>query len=293
MPTVEANGIDIHYDERGSGEPLLLVMGLGAQMIAWRDGFVELLADQGFRVIRFDNRDVGLSTHLHDQRPPAILRAALGHVLRKPPGSPYAIDEMTNDAIGLLDALGIDRAHVVGASMGGMIGQLLALDHAPRVRSLTSIMSTTGNDRVGRPTRAVIAHLIKHVNMNTPERALEGSVAMFRLITGPLFDEADHRRYLEVALERSFDPGGMARQAAAIATAPDRTDRLRSLDLPTLVIHGERDLLITPSGGQATAEAVPGAELLMFPDMGHALPEPLWATIIDSITSNAKQAATA
>jgi pimeloyl-ACP methyl ester carboxylesterase len=288
MASVQANGITIEYESVGSGEPLLLVMGLGGQLIDWPQGFPEQLAHQGFRVITFDNRDVGLSTEF-DWEPPSQAKAVLGKLARRPPKAGYLISDMADDAAGLLDALNIEAAHLVGISMGGMISQTMAIHHPTKVLSLTSIMSNTG----ARNSGGIAAKLMpKLARLPTPTRdtAVDSSVKLFELFTGPHFDEEEHRRVGKIGLERSFRPDGTARQLAAIAASPDRTSALSEIKVPTLVIHGLVDTLVVSSGGIATAKAVQGARLLMYPDMGHDLPVTRHGEIVDAIRRNADRA---
>jgi pimeloyl-ACP methyl ester carboxylesterase len=280
-----ANGLTLEYDEHGDGDPLLLVMGLGGQLIAWPLEFVELLVDAGFRVIRLDNRDIGLSSSI-DAPVPTTRQLLLANLSPRPVKAPYTVDDMADDAAALLDHLGIERAHVVGASMGGMIVQAMAIRHASRVASLTSIMSNTGDRRHGRVKPALLRKLPALV-ARTREQAVDRGVEMFRLISGPHFDEAAVRRLGEEALARSFRPDGVARQTLAIAASRDRTHDLRRVHAPTLVIHGLVDPLVTPSGGIATARAVPNSKLVMYPDMGHDLPQPRWADIVAEIVRTA------
>ena len=283
MPAVEANGITIEYEEQGDGEPLLLIMGLGAQLIDWPQGLVDELASRGFRVIRFDNRDAGLSTEF-TSRPPSNAEITKAFLLRRPMRSEYLLRDMANDAIGLLDALGIERAHLVGASMGGMIAQTIAIEHPKRALSLTSIMSTTGSRRVGQPTLKLILSVGRRP---LPARgdAIEMGLETFRKVSGPTFDEAEFRRLAEVSVARSWRPSGTGRQAAAIIASGDRTKALRGVRVPTLVIHGLLDPLVRVSGGIATARAVPGARLVLFNDMAHDLPRPRHREIADEIVS--------
>ncbi len=289
MASVQANGITIEYEEQGSGEPLLLIMGLGGQLIDWPIGLVDLVADQGFRVIRFDNRDSGLSTECTGV-PPTTAQLAKAVLLRKLLHAEYTIDDMAADGAGLLDALGIERAHVVGVSMGGMIAQALAIGHPHRVLSLTSIMSTTGNRRVGQPTVRLIRRTARRP-VPTRDTAVELGVETFREICGPTFDADEFRRMAQAAIARSFRPAGTARQTAAIMASPDRTPGLQRLHVPTLVVHGLLDHLVRPSGGIATASAVPGSTLLMFNDMGHDLPRTRWAEMAEAIRRNSLRAA--
>lgn len=288
MTSVQANGITIEYDEQGSGEPLLLVMGLGGQLIDWPQQFVDQLADAGFRVIRFDNRDSGLSTEFTGV-PPTNGQLVKALLLRRHLHAEYLLDDMAADAVGLLDVLGIDRAHIMGMSMGGMISQAMAIGHPHRVLSLTSIMSTTGNRRVGQPSARLIR---KTVRRKPPTRAnaVEGGVELFREICGPTFDDAEFRRLASAAIERSFRPQGTARQTAAIIASGDRSTGLRQIDTPTLVIHGMLDPLVRPSGGLATARAIRNSRLLMFNDMAHDLPHTRFGEMVDAIEANAARA---
>ena len=284
-----SNGLTLEFDEHGSGEPLLLVMGLGAQLIAWPLEFVERLVAEGFRVIRFDNRDIGLSS-LIDAPPPTTAQLVRSAVAPRSVKAPYTVDDMADDAAGLLDVVGIGRAHVVGASMGGMIAQALAIRHPARVSSLTSIMSHTGDRKHGRVKRSLLRKLPALVN-RAPGDAIERGVAMFRLISGPHFDAAEMRQLGEEAFARSFRPDGVARQTVAIAASRDRTWDLGRVRVPTLVMHGLVDPLVMPSGGIATARAVPRSKLVMYSDMGHDLPRPRWDDIVGEIVQNARRAA--
>ena len=289
MPHVDANGLRIEYDERGSGEPLLLVMGLGSQMILWHDSFIDLLVERGFRVIRYDNRDIGGSTHLDREKVPSTGRALAGLLSRRWAKAPYLLSDMAADGVGLLAALGIEQAHVVGASMGGMIAQTMAIEHPNRVRSLTSIMSNTGDRRAGQAKFSVLRRLAAGMRKRPADR-VEATVATFRLISGPHFSEDEARLLAKRTIERGDDEAGTGRQLAAIMASPNRTAGLNSLRVPTLVIHGMVDPLVKPSGGRATATAVPGAELLMFNDMGHDMPPVRWPAIADAVRANANRA---
>jgi len=292
MPDVQVNGIQLHYDEQGSGEPMLLIMGLAAQMIAWPPPMLDALQAKGFRVIRFDNRDIGLSTKTDAPRPRRkdVLAAAASARFAK---SDYLLSDMADDAAGLLDALGIGSAHVVGVSMGGMIAQELTIRHPEKVRSLTSIMSNTGDRRQGRPATTFLPALRRSMMAppaETLDQAVDMGVLAWRQISGPQFDEQEIRRLVRAAVERDPDPIGRVRQLLAINASPDRTPALREVTAPTLVIHGLLDRLVTPSGGMATAKAVPGSRLLMFPDMAHDLPRGRIPEIVDAITANAARA---
>jgi pimeloyl-ACP methyl ester carboxylesterase len=283
MPAVQANGITIEYTEQGEGEPLLMIMGLGAQLIDWPQNLVDEIAARGFRVIRFDNRDAGLSTEF-TSRPPTNGEITRSFLFGRPMQSEYLLADMARDAVGLLDALGIERAHLVGASMGGMIAQTVAIEHPERVLSLTSIMSTTGSRRVGQPSVKLI---VTAGRRPLPARgdAVEMGVETFRLVCGPTFDPVEFRKMAEASVERSWRPAGTGRQTAAIIASGDRTHALRRLRVPTLVIHGLVDPLVRVSGGIATAKAVPGARLVLFNDMGHDLPRTRHAEIADEIAA--------
>jgi pimeloyl-ACP methyl ester carboxylesterase len=286
MPRAKSNGIELEYDTFGSPEDpaLLLIMGFTAQMTAWDEAFCRLIADQGFYVIRFDNRDVGLSSRLDgDVDVAALFAGQLTSV-------PYSLDDMADDAAGLLDALGIAKAHIVGASMGGMIAQLVAIRHPEKTLSLCSIMSTTGDRSVGQPTPEAMGALMAPPPTNRDE-AIANGLAAGRILSPVHFDEARVAKRSGEAYDRAYDPKGVQRQLAAIGTQADRTPALANVTAPTLVIHGGPDPLVTISGGEATAKAVPGAELLVFEDMGHDLPEPRWPEIVDAIVANAKRAA--
>jgi pimeloyl-ACP methyl ester carboxylesterase len=270
--------IDIAYERFGDpgSPPVLLVMGLGTQMLGWPDGFCEALAGRGFHVIRFDNRDIGLSSHLTDAPPPDVRAALQGDSST----ASYTLSDMAGDVVGLLDALGLEGAHLVGASMGGMIAQTLVIEHPECVRSLTSIMSSTGDQSVGQATRRALAALLSPPAATRAE-TIERTVAIVRVIGSPGFDldEAELRWRTGIAYDRSNDPVGVARQLVAIAASGDRTSALRSVSVPALVLHGADDPLVDVSGGRATAAAIPGAELIVFDGMGHNLPRELWAEI--------------
>ncbi len=292
MPNVRANGITIEYDEFGGQDstPLLLIMGLSAQMVMWDERFCRQLADRGFRVIRFDNRDVGLSTKFHEKCPnpgPLVMEAFQG----KSVSAPYALDDMANDASGLLEALGIPSAHVVGASMGGMIAQLLAVHHPQRVLTLTSIMSTTGNPNLPQGKPEVLAILVQPVPTER-EAAIEHGVGVWRALHGPgfEFDEARIRNLVELSYDRDSDRTGMARQLLAIVSGGSRKEALGSVRIPTLVIHGDADPLVPIAGGFDTAGAIPGAEMLAIEGMGHELPEGVWPRAMGAIVALTQRA---
>jgi pimeloyl-ACP methyl ester carboxylesterase len=270
--------IDIAYERFGNPEapPVLLIMGLGTQMLGWPEDFCALIADRGLQVVRFDNRDAGLSTHLDDAPPADVMAALAGDTA----SAAYTLSEMAADTVGLLDALGLDSAHIVGASMGGMIAQTLAIEHPERVRSLTSIMSSTGDPQVGQATPAALAALLSPP-AGSRDEAIERAVAIFRVIGSPGFelDEPDLRERTGLAYDRRYDAAGVARQLVAVLASGDRTPRLGAVGVPTVVIHGAQDPLIAVSGAHATANAIPGAELAVIDGMGHDLPRPLWEQI--------------
>ena len=266
------------------GPPLLLISGIGQQMIAWRERYLEDLAARGLHVICFDNRDAGLSTHLEGM--PDIQAMLAGDTS----SARYTLDDMAADAAGLLDHLGIASAHVVGVSMGGMIAQTLAARHPERVRSLTSMMSTTGERGVADPTPEATATLFSPRPTNADEAA-ERAVAAQRAIGTPgMVDEERARELGRQAFERAFDPPGFARQLAAIAASGDRTEAVRGIAARTLVIHGDLDPLIPIGGGRATAAAIEGSELLVIEGMGHDLPPQLWPRIADAIAAHVERA---
>jgi pimeloyl-ACP methyl ester carboxylesterase len=282
--TTVSTGITLEYEVHGEGDPLLLVMGLGGQLVAWPATFIAGLVDRGFQVITFDNRDIGLSTKI-DAAPPTKTQTAMFSISRRFAKSAYLLSDMAKDAVGLLDALNIERAHVVGMSMGGMIAQTMAIEHPSRVRSLTSIMSTTGNPRVGRPKTSVLLRAGK-LTRGSRETFPDRQAALFKLFSGSLYDELEIREVAKLSVERNFTPDGTARQMAAIMASPDRTPLLKKLNVPTLVVHGLEDGLVQPSGGYATTKAIPGARLLAFPDMGHNLPQARIPEILDEIKRN-------
>ncbi|MGH9215213.1 MAG: alpha/beta fold hydrolase, partial [Acidimicrobiales bacterium] len=272
LPTAKANGIEICYDAVGnaSDPTVLLVMGLGGQLIQWDPELCRMIAERGFRVVRFDNRDVGLSTHLEGGVDVFRLLTS-GASGSPPPSVPYLLSDMADDAVGLLDHLGVDRAHVVGVSMGGMIAQSIALTHPERLLTLTSIMSTTGDTDVGHPTSEAMAALVAPP-AQTRREAEDGAVRQAHVWGSPGLCDEDHVRELAgESWDRSHDPIGVARQLAAILGSGSRSSGLATVAIPSLVIHGTADTLVQPSGGERTAEVIPDAKLVMVEGMGHDL----------------------
>lgn len=287
MPTADNHGVAIEYETIGHADDpaVILIMGFTAQLTAWPIDFCRMLADRGLFVIRLDNRDSGLSSKTEGD-PPNIMALMMAATSGQPVTEevPYSLSDMAADVLAVLDDLGIERANVVGASMGGMIAQQVAIEHPARVLTLTSIMSTTGNPQVGQSNQEAMAALL------TPPPAdrdgvIETGVKLGRVVAGPHYDETEAAVRIGEAFDRSFNPAGAPFQMAAIAKTGDRTSGLEQLVVPTLVIHGELDPLVGISGGQATAAAVAGAELLIFDDMGHDLPKPRWPEITSAIAT--------
>jgi pimeloyl-ACP methyl ester carboxylesterase len=295
VSSVKANGMVIEFDSFGAedAEPILLISGLGVQMVRWSVPFCEALASNGYRIIRFDNRDVGLSTHLDGGSVPELgfLAQALGRGERPP--VPYSLLDMAGDAVALLDALGVKRAHVVGRSMGGMIAQLMASEHPSRVLTLTSIMSSTGNPNLPGPSAEAMGALTRGGPTPTDheEGYLDQSVASARVIASPgfRFDESAQRARAFAEVKRAYNPAGFARQLAAMITAGDRRARLNTIKVPTLVIHGAEDLLIPLAGGEDTADNIKDARLVVIDGMGHDLPSELHQRFVQAIITNARR----
>ena len=296
MPKIDANGIRIEFDTFGDrrAEPLVLVMGLGGQMLLWDEAFCESLASRGHFVVRFDNRDIGLSTHFDAHGAPDLMELMTAAATGKPLSLAYTLDDMADDAVGLIDALGMNDAHFVGASMGGMIVQTVAIRHPARVRSLTSIMSTTGNPSLP-PARPDLLGRLGGPAPVGKQANIDASVEMWKLISGPgyPFDEAAIRERSAQLYERSHHPEGQLRQLAAIMAHGNRAPSLASVRAPTLVIHGTDDPLVPVEGGKDTAAAIPGAELILIPGMGHDMPKQLHATLVDAISTHTQKAAAA
>ncbi len=287
------NGVDLCYEIFGdpAAEPMVLIMGLGAQMIHWDDDFCRKLAGRGFRVIRFDNRDIGKSSHLSGGKRLTAVELLKLRFLKIPVQAPYNLRDMAQDTVGLMDALGIQSAHLVGASMGGMIAQEIAISFPQRVRSLTSIMSTTGNPKLPQATREATAILMAPPPTSR-EEYLERFVKTWKVLRGGSFpeEEALDRARGERTFERGLNPAGVGRQLRAVLASGSRKERLSSVTAPTLVIHGTVDPLVRPEGGKDTAASIPGAKLLMIEGMGHALPLRMWPQIIDAIDKHAHAA---
>jgi pimeloyl-ACP methyl ester carboxylesterase len=292
MAQVQANGITLEYDEHGdpAAPPVLLVMGLGAQMTLWPQELVDALVERGFRVIRYDNRDIGLSHKFEGAKAPGIVKLMLLSKVGLKPKVPYTLADMADDGIGLLDALGIDKAHIVGASMGGMIAQHMAFSHPERVLTLTSIMSTTGHRKLPQGSREAIGVLTKRPESTDENVLVEHGVKVAHAIGSPGYrsDPERLRERTRALIQRSFYPAGMPRQFAAIIADGDRRERLQSVKAPTLVIHGEDDPLVPLAGGEDTAAHVRGARLKTMPGMGHDLPLELVDEIADAIAAHAR-----
>jgi len=288
-----ANGIDLCYEIFGdpAAEPMILIMGLGAQMIHWDDDFCRQLAARGFRVIRFDNRDIGKSSKLSGGKPLSALEMLKLRFLKIPIQAPYKLRDMAEDTIGLMDALGIKSAHVVGVSMGGMIAQEIAISFPRRLRSLTSIMSSTGNPKLPPPSREATAILMAPPPKSR-EEYLERFAKTWKVLRVGRFpeDEALDRARGERTFERGLNPAGVGRQLRAILASGSRKEGLHAVKTRTLVIHGTVDPLVHPAAGKDTAASIPGAKLVMIEGMGHALPIPFWPQIIDAIDKHAHAA---
>jgi len=291
MPVTTANGIRIAYEVEGpeDGEPLLLVMGYGQQLVAWPRGFRAELIERGFRVIRFDNRDTGLSEKFEDFGVPHLKRMMMQSMIGFRPPAPYRLEDMADDAAGLVEALGIERAHVAGVSMGGAIAQLVAARHPEKTATLTSIMATSGRRTLSLPTPSATEVLVSAPRSHAVEDVAEHQVEMYRRIGSPKFpmDDVGVRESAREMYERCYYPQGLPRQFAAIlATGSDRVPLLRKLDVPTLVVHGSEDPLIPPDHGEDVARLVPGARLEIVEGMGHNLPPGVWPILAGFIAEH-------
>ena len=288
MPEAVNGTTTIHYDTKGDREnpSLLLIMGYTEPMTSFKDGFCQLLVDAGYHVIRFDNRDVGLTSKTQGDPPDlqAIITALMTGQI--PDQVPYTLEDMATDAFAVLDAAGVSSAHIVGVSMGGNIAQTMAITNPKRVISMTSIMSTTGAPGVGIATPEVGANLRSPLGIETKEEAVECSLHNYRLFAGPLFDEEAHKNHAASNYERNWNPLVTVFQLAAMLTGSDRTEELQSTEVPTLVIHGAKDTLVQIDGGKATAEAIKDSRLVIFDEMGHEMPEILWCDITTEILNH-------
>jgi pimeloyl-ACP methyl ester carboxylesterase len=290
MPMTSANGIDIHFEIFGDADrPVVLVVcGLGAQCVGYDDELCEMIAGHGYRVMRYDNRDAGLSTHLDgiEVDPLGALAILGGGGMVE---APYTLADMAQDAVGLLDSLDVGSAHVVGASMGGMIAQTLAIEHPERVASLVSVMSTTGESDVGTPSPECLMSLMSiMVPAATRAERIESGVALARVIGTPgAFDEARARERAALFVDRAYDPAGTSRQLMAIFASGSRADRLPDVQVPTCVMHGDLDPLVDISGGHRTAELVPGAQFRLLESMGHDLPLEYWDRVVSGVVDTA------
>jgi pimeloyl-ACP methyl ester carboxylesterase len=294
MTQITANGLELEYDEFGAVDApaILLIMGLGTQMTAWSAPFCERLAGHGFRVIRFDNRDVGLSSKFHDQKAPGMSRFMIAKFLGLSLRLPYMLDDMADDAVGLLDALRIDESHIVGASMGGMIAQLIAGRFPDRCISLTSIMSSSGDPSLPGPSAEIRKQLLApRPDASQPEAAVQRTVRGYQLLGSPGFrrTEEELRQLAQDSIERSYYPQGIMRQVAAIVANGSRVDLLKRIRIPTLVIHGLEDPLVPVACGKHTAGQIENACLELIEGMGHDLPPQLTDRLVDLIANHAKK----
>ncbi len=291
MRLTTPQGIELEYTVQGADDApaVLLIMGLGMQMIAWPEAFCAHIVAAGYRVILFDNRDIGLSSKIAQTRRPNLSLAALRYWLRLPVDAPYRLDDMAADSIALLDALRVPAAHIVGVSMGGMIAQQIAALHGQRCLSLSSIMSSTGARSLPRPSlrvlRLLLARPAKHAGF---ERIVDHFVHLYRTIGSPRYpvEESQLRERVSISLRRSYHPAGSAQQLLAIVASGDRRPALRGITVPTLVIHGDADPLVPCAHGRATAAEIPGASIQLIPGMGHDLPEPLLAELSQRLAAH-------
>ena len=291
---VDANGLKINYDSFGdpSHPPMILVMGLGTQMIHWDDNFCKLLASQGFWLVRFDNRDIGRSTWLNELPTPGLMAFLRNTWFGSSLNAPYLLNDMADDTLALMDALDIEKGHIVGASMGGMIAQCVALKATERVISLTSIMSTTGDRSLPKAKKRVGMTLLRPLPKDI-EQYIEQSLSVWQMLHTENFPFEPQRikKLLRYSRERGFSPAGVKRQLSAIIDSPDRTEQLKGLMTPSLVIHGDQDPLVPVECGYATAEALPNAQLKILKGMGHTLPIQLWSDISQGIVDLARSSA--
>lgn len=292
---ISANGITLEVEDHGSpsGEPLVLIMGLGMQLIAWHEDFVQMMVERGFRVIRFDNRDIGLSENFDHLGMPNLGVEALKHTFGLPVRSPYSLADMANDTAGLLDVMGITQAHVCGASMGGMVAQQLALRHPQRVKSLTLMMTTSGSRRLPGPSMKVrSAMLSRPDDPKSFDSIVAHYVSIYKLIGSPGYPAGDEwlTRRLGMSVRRSYRPRGTARQLTAIVADGDRSRALPQIKLPTQILHGLQDPLVPVEAGRQLASIIPGAKADFIDGMGHDLPVALWPRFAAGIASAASRA---
>ena len=292
---ISANGIALEVEDHGSpsGEPLVLIMGLGMQLVAWHPAFVAMLVARGFRVIRFDNRDIGLSQRFDHLGVPNLVLDSIRHAVGMKISAPYTVADMADDTAGLLAALGIPAAHICGASMGGMIAQQLAVRHPQRVKSLTLIMTSSGSRRLPGPTLKVRSALISRpADPNNVQSVIEHSVKLYRLIGSPGYPapEAYLQERLGQSVRRSYRPAGTARQMVAIAADGNRSKLLARITVPTQIIHGQADPLVPVAAGRDLAAKIAGAELDLIAGMGHDLPTEMWPRFVSGIASAAARA---
>jgi len=293
MPQIKANGIAIEYASHGprDGETILLIMGLGAQMTRWPMPLIEMFNARGFRVVTFDNRDVGLSHKFEAAGPADVAAIMAARVAGETPSAAYLLNDMARDAAGVLDALDIERAHIVGASMGGMIAQMVAANHAHKTLSLTSIMSSTGNPELPPAKPEAMAILMTRPVSDDLETLATNAVKAQKTIGSPGYpaDEVEIRARFLNDYRRAYYPVGVTRQMAAVMASGDRRDALRKIQVPTMVVHGLADPLVPIEGGRDTAAVIPGAELREFPGMGHDLPPPLFPALVDAVETVARK----
>lgn len=292
---VSANGISLEVDDRGppDGEPLVMIMGLGMQLVAWPEGLVDLLVERGLRVIRFDNRDIGLSQRFDHLGVPNLAMAGMRHTLGLPVASPYKLADLADDTAALIEAMGLDRAHVCGASMGGMIAQHLAARHPQRVRSLTLMMTTSGARHLPQPSLKVrLALMSRPADPRSIDSIVDHFVKLYGVIGSPEYPTPPQllRERIGASVRRSYRPAATVRQLAAIMADADRSSLLPRIAAPTLVIHGAADPLVPVACGRELSRSIPGAKLDVVDGMGHDLPQPLWARFRDGIAANASLA---
>ncbi len=292
MPSVNVNGLDIAYENHGNEDAptILMIQGLSMPLVGWPPSMISAFTAAGFRVITFDNRDIGKSTVLNHLKTPSPVSIAIRSLLRMKVKSPYLLTDMAQDAVCLLDALGVDKSHIIGISMGGMIAQTLAIHHSNRVLSLTSIMSHTGNSKVIKIDRAVRKQMMKRPKNPTHEERLAYTIKTWELIGSPAYPmtEEDRRTFVESIIERGSTAMGVMRQMLAIMGSPNRVSALKKLDVPTLVLHGDQDPLVHLDGGKDTAASIPGAKIKIYPGMGHDLPEALLDDMCEEIITHAQ-----